>query len=710
MKIIRTLVSTLLILWMLCGFQYADNSKITYTDVEQQFIQENRQKTFKVGLDPLSGMDYFVTEDGQILGLVVEVLQLIERDIGFHFEVEASKEWNAIYEGLQTGEVDVLFGANETPERQAIMSFTAPLYQHPYAIFTLQATDMFTIGDLDNNNVGFVEGDFVAEALKEKYIYLNYTPVYYGNQEDVIRGLKSGEIEAAVFSGGSITYKFLYEHPEMKYVAPIESIVSDLTFSVQKNNEVLWSILNKQINYLKVTGELNKKIHEAEVAFIRKIIHLTPEERKWLEEDGVVHVGITEDYLPIDYYNNQEYLGVSGAVFSEIAHITGMNPVWVYDDFNALHQQLVEGGVDILNIVRTDERSTYLNFTNPYSYERDIIVGLKTADEVLDIYGLENKRVAVVDGFWHEEYLKKNLVSVEFVKTNDIVDSMRTVLEGEADYFIENPTVVKFYIAVNEYYDLVEKGVTSSDSYLYYGVTKRQPALHGIINKVLPIIDINSLQKEGYQSVPLVTKKRTESRLIIIIFALIAALSLIGLRFKRVLRELISERATTEVYKQRQILEYTDVMTSLKNRNYFYKEVEPDETESKQPLGVLMCDIDRLKYVNDNYGHPVGDQLIIEVAKILEKVVGHISMPIRMGGDEFLVLLPHHDDHMCKTIVTVIEEEIAAVQIKASDTVEIDIALSLGYAVQLSSDETLEHVIMRADNEMYMNKRRRWSM
>ena len=689
-------------------FTQSDNQ--LFTIEETSYLEANKNQIITVGLDPLSGMDYFLMENGQAAGVVLEVFKLIERDTGLQFKLVTDQTWNQVYEGLQTGEIDILFGANETEERLKTMAFTKPLYQHPYAIFTHENTEMFTIGDLDKRVVGFMEGDFVVDALMKKYIYLSYEPVYYGNQTDLIEGLIEGKIDAAVFSGGSIIYKFLQEYPDMKYVAPIESIVSDLTLSVRKDQQVMWSILNKEIGHLISTGDIDKSIQKSEVSFIREIIGLTDSERQWLESGQPVAIGVTQDYLPIDYYEENQYLGVSGAILTEIARITGLNVDYVYSDFNTLHNRLINGGVDVLNIVRTDEREEYLNFTIPYSYERDIIVGLKSAEEVLDVYGLEGKRVAVVDGFWHDDYLRKNLVSVDIIKTLDIEDSMKSVLDGQADYFIENPTVVKFYIAVNEYYDLVEKGVTSSDSYLYYGISKRMPELHGIINKTLPIIDVRSLQREGYQSVPLIIDNSREVKLRLIIFLLIVALAFIVIRLKRALDDLISERAMTEVYKERQILEYTDVMTGLKNRNYYYKEIEAQINEDGQMLGVLMCDVDRLKYVNDTYGHPVGDQLIVEVAKLLRRVVGEEGSPIRMGGDEFLVLLPSYTEKQCMETQYRIEEEINALSIETAEGVKIDIALSTGYAVRANETETLEHVILRADNDMYMNKRRRWSM
>jgi len=701
-------VCSVIVLTFFSTISFGTSGDLEFTQNEKRYIDQNQGKELSVGLDPLSGMDYFITEGGQEFGLVLEVLELIEEETGLKFKIVADRTWNEVYEGLHSSEIDILFGANETEERLKAMSFTEPLYEYPYVIFTNQSTEMYSIGDLDNQRVGFMEGDFVVDVLAENYIHLSYQPIFYRDQEALFQALNKNTIDAAVFSGGSIIYKFLYEHPELMYVAPIDSIVSSLTFSVKKENQVLDDILDKVIDKLRREGKIQEKIDEVTVEFIREIIHLTADEKRWLLEDGVVNVGITKDYLPIDYFELDQYLGVSGAVFSEISKLTGMKMVLVYDEFNTLHDGLLDGRVDILNIVRTEERESYLNFSTPYSYERDIIVGLRTAEEVLDVYGLEGKRVAVVDGFWHEAYLKKNLLSVDIVKTQDIVGSMNAVLGGQADYFIENPTVVKYYINTHEAHELLEKGVTSSDSYLYYGVTKRKVELLSIINKVLPIIDLDAIRKTGYQSVPVRVEKKREMRLLLIIIMLITVIGFIVVKLRHVLEELVSSQATTEILKQRQILEYTDVMTGLKNRNYFYKEIEPRENLSSGSLGILICDIDKLKYVNDHYGHPSGDQLIIEVAHLLQSFENDDVVVIRMGGDEFLMLLATYDQARCRKLTELIEDEVRQLKIETDDGFALEVLISMGYAVR-AQDESFDQVILRADNNMYLNKKRRKS-
>ena len=93
-----------------------------------------------------------------------------------------------------------------------------------------------------------------------------------------------------------------------------------------------------------------------------------------------------------------------------------------------------------------------------------------------------------------------------------------------------------------------------------------------------------------------------------------------------------------------------DPMTGLYNRRFIEDYIEnltASILRQKTNLGVLMCDIDFFKQVNDNHGHDVGDQVIKGLAEIIKKTVRTSDMAIRFGGEEFLVLLPDTDAEGC---------------------------------------------------------------
>jgi len=141
-----------------------------------------------------------------------------------------------------------------------------------------------------------------------------------------------------------------------------------------------------------------------------------------------------------------------------------------------------------------------------------------------------------------------------------------------------------------------------------------------------------------------------------------------------------------------------DLMTGLYNRNHF-EEIKSKIDESSQSYALVLFDLDGLKLYNDYLGHESGDNLLIEFAKKLNEVSKKYNLvPIRMGGDEFLLIAMNLNIKMIDSSM----EDIVKI-LKSSD-VDITILFSYGYAERESHSELLERVVSRADNNMYSMK------
>src|SRR5690606_36734523 len=88
----------------------------------------------------------------------------------------------------------------------------------------------------------------------------------------------------------------------------------------------------------------------------------------------------------------------------------------------------------------------------------------------------------------------------------------------------------------------------------------------------------------------------------------------------------------------------TDPLTQLYNRRYFYQvanNLEAHTLQEKTGFSLLAIDIDHFKIINDNHGHPLGDQVLIELAKIMLSNRRATDLVARFGGEEFMILLPY---------------------------------------------------------------------
>jgi diguanylate cyclase (GGDEF)-like protein len=144
-----------------------------------------------------------------------------------------------------------------------------------------------------------------------------------------------------------------------------------------------------------------------------------------------------------------------------------------------------------------------------------------------------------------------------------------------------------------------------------------------------------------------------------------------------------------------------DGLTGLYNRAYI-NEILQQQGLSK-PFSVFMFDIDKLKFINDNYGHAKGDELIINVAAILKSCFRETDIVARLGGDEFMAILQEPYVESAEIIMNRIRQRLAAYNSGKQDSHE-KISFSIGYATDEHPDDTLESIIAIADERMYADK------
>lgn len=151
-----------------------------------------------------------------------------------------------------------------------------------------------------------------------------------------------------------------------------------------------------------------------------------------------------------------------------------------------------------------------------------------------------------------------------------------------------------------------------------------------------------------------------------------------------------------------------DPLTRLWNRNgvaEILKREWADGTRKKVPLTLVMADIDHFKRVNDTHGHPVGDEVIQTVAKRLLSTLRTEDAIGRMGGEEFLLIMPGCSAEQLKATVERIRETLIASPVPTAAGL-LPITLSYGAAVTIpDTTHTFEDVIKKADDALYVAKK-----
>ena len=151
----------------------------------------------------------------------------------------------------------------------------------------------------------------------------------------------------------------------------------------------------------------------------------------------------------------------------------------------------------------------------------------------------------------------------------------------------------------------------------------------------------------------------------------------------------------------------TDPLTNLYNRRFFTKQAGREYQRAKRyslSMTLMSIDIDHFKSINDQYGHPAGDQVLIKVAKQLQENLRQTDILARIGGEEFSILLPETSSQSAMIFAERIRENQSKLTITGDWQGSITLSVSIGISSFLSSDVAFDDLFSRADKALYQAK------
>jgi histidine kinase len=178
------------------------------------------------------------------------------------------------------------------------------------------------------------------------------------------------------------------------------------------------------------------------------------------------------------------------------------------------------------------------------------------------------------------------------------------------------------------------------------------------------------------------------------------------------LKELSLHDYLTKLYNRRYVYEYISTMTESfvkAKKAQFYNNQKRDVSIGNNVLGIFMIDIDHFKNVNDTYGHACGDELLIEITKILKSLIREDDFIIRWGGEEFLIILNKTKIEYLETLSEKILTKVENTPMALSNGIIINKTCSIGcthmpFDTNLSDFLTLEQSINLSDYALYKAK------
>jgi diguanylate cyclase (GGDEF)-like protein len=164
-----------------------------------------------------------------------------------------------------------------------------------------------------------------------------------------------------------------------------------------------------------------------------------------------------------------------------------------------------------------------------------------------------------------------------------------------------------------------------------------------------------------------------------------------------------------QLFERMRELSTHDELTGLANRRLFRHQLGQEIDRARRfqkPLSLVAIDIDHFKQLNDRNGHPTGDAALRSVAALLESRVRKVDTVARVGGEEFMLLLPRADAGEAALVADKLREAVAASMLPGgSEQPEGRLTVSLGVAeLGSADDEAGESLVARADRALYAAK------
>lgn len=460
-------------------------------------------------------------------------------------------------------------------------------------------------------------------------------------------------------------------------------------------------------------------------------IFLTDEEQAWLKEhEGNIRIGYTTDYPPVEYLIGGKYVGISADYFKLLEEKLGIDIEMVEfeqwsDLMEAARTRTVSG---ITAATKTPERSEYLDFSIPYISNPNVIITRKNFSEKLTFEKFANSSmdVLVIEEYSIVEYIDENYPKLDYRTVPNTSEGLRLVSFGEADALIVEVMSASAGIESDKITNLMVNTEIAYDSNLSIATRNDWPILSAILNKGLAQISESEKQAIYHKWVPLQRKSILENRFfwlgMIAVLVFLMLIIILVVAWNRLLQKAVLEKTNELINKNKQLehterlllaeieerkkseerikyKSYHDELTDLYNRAYYNECIEEFETLKKMPISIILADLNGLKITNDTLGHEVGDRLLKNIAEILKKSCDENDIIARIGGDEFVILMPDKHQKEAENVCNKIKAEC-----ESSKVDPIKLSVALGYSERIDIEQSLQAVFKKAEDLMYENK------
>ena len=440
------------------------------------------------------------------------------------------------------------------------------------------------------------------------------------------------------------------------------------------------------------------------------------EEKEWINHISSLRFSEVE-WEPLSYVNDYPvYRGIVADYLDILSNETGIEMVFVQSStWQEVLDKFAEKDIDLIPALALEDKiGSEVIFTDPYISFPLVIATRPDIDFISNTNELEGKKVGVGKGYTSYHFLKNNYPDIELVTSDNVTEGLMLLDKGKIDAFVGHMAVV-MYVIKKTNLDLRIAGKTEYVFEHRIGLPPGHEKTVSIFNKVLEEItpDIhNSIYNRWIKmdvettDYSLIWKILLSSVAVItVIFNWNRKLSADKKKFQQLFSDLNTLKNELELKNiELSKLAITDQLTGIYNRLKLDEVLQNEAarySRSNNSFGLIIMDIDHFKKINDTYGHPAGDRILMTIAQLMQSNTRNTDIIGRWGGEEFLIICPESDEAGIGNLAEKLRKAIESHNFPEAGKY----TASFGATLYRETDN-IETFIKRTDEALYLAKNR----
>ena len=667
-------IAILLFIGLFFVYYYHESSLLDSND--KKWISDNGKKI--IDIEVFNDVAVFGF-DGN--GVVFDFLSYVTDETELQFNKKPySKEVGPTTNSYRIEMVD---GSSSIDSNRLLM------YEDNYVAISKKETKINKLSDFSGYTLGVLKSDESNINYYLKHVD-NLKCSSYDDFASLFNALDNDEINFVVASNimtldKTINGKYLINY----FFTDIKKDIVVTLYTSNQNNASLNTILTKYFNnFMKeyYVSNYNKLL----LNYYISENNINDKTRTDLLSKTYVY-GYVEN-TPYEVTNGSKLNGISAEYINRVIRLTDIDFTYKkYNNIDDLNKAISKGEVDIYFDYIDNQNNKYLKSTSPF-IENFVVLG-KVKDNyiVSSLEGLKGMNVSLLfNNKYLVNYIKNSTMSN--VKTYNNIKELVKKSSNEASILVLDKEVYTYYKnkELKDYEVLFSDIMTTDYSFM---IKSDNESFYKLFNYIINTNSYYKYRNNGFNNLnvsPLKTSSFEET------YLLILGIILIPIIIGALVITYIKNRHKLKLVKKEDRKKYTDMLTSLKNRNYLNLQIDNWNASRVYPQSIVVVDINNLKFINDSYGREKGDNLIVRTASILVNTQLENSEIIRTDGTEFIIYLVGYTENQIEIYTKKLRKELTLLP--------YGYGASVGFSMIFDNIKTIDDAISEALIDMQSDK------